>query len=173
MTQRRRLDVKDPAETAGRTGCLALGAVLGIAAGVVVALFIMPRVFDHYFGVSDIFIGETYDNDGKVITLESLKRIPDAEGREYPGQFEAVLHITARKAWPLAPSDWELELTTGARLDAIAPDPAVPDSSLDLPLGDERRVVLRFPGTDRRDAVPEVLHLGLPKVRFHLEEREK
>jgi len=33
--------------------------------------------------------------------------------------------------------------------------------------------VLRFPGTDRRDAVPEVLHLGLPKVRFHLEEREK
>ena len=33
MTQRRRLDVKDPAETAGRTGCLALGAVLTIRAG--------------------------------------------------------------------------------------------------------------------------------------------
>jgi hypothetical protein len=60
---------------------------------------------------------------------------------------------------------------TGARR-RYRPDPAVPDSS-DLLLGDERRVVLRFPGTDRRDAVPEVLHLGLPKVRFHLEEREK
>ena len=27
--------------------------------------------------------------------------------------------------------------------------------------------------TPRDNAAPEVLHLGLPKVRFHLEEREK
>lgn len=173
MTQRRRLDVKDPAETAGRTGCLALGAVLGIVAGVVVALFVMPRVFDHYFGVSDIFRGETYDNDGKIVVLESVTRIPDAQGREYPGQFEAVFRITARKAWPLQASDWELELTTGDKLAALAPDPALSDTSLALPLGDERRVVVRFPGTERRDARPEIVRLHLPKVRFHLEEREE
>jgi hypothetical protein len=44
--------------------------------GVVVALFIMPRVFDHYFGVS-IFIGETYDNDGNHESL-GVSRMPIA-----------------------------------------------------------------------------------------------
>lgn len=173
MTQRRRVDTKDPAETAGRTGCLALGAALGIAVGVVVALFVMPRVFDHYFGVADIFAGETYDNDGKVVTLESVRRVADAQGREYPGQFEAVFAITARKAWPLEADDFELELSTGGKVPALPPDTNVPDSSLELTLGDQRRVVLRFPGTERRDAEPETVHLKLPKVRFHLEERDE
>lgn len=172
MTQapiRRRLDLPDPAEREGRTGCLVLGAVLGILVGALVAFFVMPRVFDHYFGTADIFEGETYRGDGKVMRLESLQRVPDAQGREYPGLFEAVFVVTANKSWHPQPGDFILELTNANDVPGTAFGEGVPP----LPLGDEVRLVVRFPGTERRDVEPEAVHIAEPDVRFHRGERKK
>jgi hypothetical protein len=151
-----------------------LGAVLGVVAGALIAFFVMPRVFDHYFGTADIFAGETYTGDAKVMQLDSIQRIPDAQGNEYPGLFAATFTVTTNKTWAPSPDDFVLSLGIGTRVEGLGLElnGAVPELGVSLPLGSERQLVVFFPGTERRDAEPRSVHLREPDVRFHVGERK-
>jgi hypothetical protein len=147
-----------------------VGGVLGVIVGVVVALFVVPPYINDLFGTSDVSLGDTYDREGRTMTVVGAERVPGDDGEEYPGFFEVTLEVTATRTWEPTPSTFELEVSTsGGRAEAAPPDPARPETSLDFPLGEERVLVLRFPGSDRRDAVLEKLHVSDPRVRFHLQ----
>jgi hypothetical protein len=171
---RRRLDQPDPQEVAARSGCLWLGGILGVVMGAVVAFAVMPRVFDHYFGTADIFLGETYRGDAKAITLVSIERIPAAAGQPPPGWFEAVFVVTSNKTWAPEPSAFALQLEGAGDVRAIGFDGTRPGTALPpFPLAKEFRLVVIFPGSEKLDAVPKSVELDAPEVRFHPEEREE
>lgn len=171
---RRRVDTDaSQQDTSGRMGCILIGAFAGIAAGALVAFFVLPAVFRSFFGTADIFLGETYNEEGRSIAVAAVRRVPGPDGAEYPGVFEVLLDVRASRTWEPSPGDFELELTVGPRLDLLPPDPARPETSLEMPLGRERQLLLRFAGTERRDAFPKALHLSEPRVRFLLEERPR
>jgi hypothetical protein len=171
---RRRVDTgATPQDTSGRTGCILVGAFLGVAAGVLVAFFVLPGVFRSFFGTADVFLGEAYNEEGRSIAVVEVRRVPGADGAEFPGVFEVLLDVRASRTWEPGPADFELELTAGPRLRLLPPDPSLPETSLDMPLGQSRQVLLRFAGSERRDAVPKALHIAEPRVRFLLEGRSK
>ena len=156
----------------GRRGCLLIGAILGVGIGTLVALFVVPPLLNHYFGTGDIELGTTYREDGNALTVREAERVPGDDGELYPGTFEVVLDVTAGSPWAPTPSTFELELTDGTRLQALDPEPARPETSFVFELAEPRELVLRFPGVERRDVEPDVLHVSDPEVRLHLQPGE-
>jgi hypothetical protein len=59
---RRRVEEPGP-DTTGRTGCIAVGAVLGIVAGALFTFFGLPPILHHFLGETHIGVGETYEGD--------------------------------------------------------------------------------------------------------------
>jgi hypothetical protein len=172
MEQRVRRPVESgesPEEREGRRGCMLLGGMMGIAIGALVAFFVVPPLMSHYFGTADVALGKAYEGDGQVLTVVDARHVAGPDGAEYPGLFEVVLEVRSNKTWQVGPETFELELTTGGeKLRALPADDSRPETRFDFALGAERQLVLRFPGTERRDARPETLHVEDPRVRVHL-----
>jgi hypothetical protein len=170
---RRRVEAEDaeaPEERSARRGCMFVGGILGVVAGVLLAFFVVPPLMNHYFGTADIPLGKEYRGDGRVLRVVDATRVPGAGGEPYPGVFEVRLEVQSNKTWTgVGAGTFKLELSTGEQLKALEADSDRPETSFDFPLGERRTLVLRFPGTERRDARPETLHVSDPRVRFHLE----
>ncbi len=151
----------------GLAGIVTLNPLL-----VLVAFFVVPPVFDHYFGTADVELGHEHRAEGRALRVVEARRVA-ADGQEFPGVFEVELVVTASRTWTPEADNFSLELTTGGdRLALLPPDPARPETSLAMPLGQERRLVLRFAGTARRDTAPRILHVSDPRARFHLQPGE-
>jgi hypothetical protein len=157
---RRRIDAPATADDGGRRGCLVTGAVAGIVVGALFAFLVMPRLFDRFFGTADIALGAEYTNGGRSIRV--------IESRRAGNVVEVELRVRASRTWTPAPADFELEMSKGERLALLEPDATRPETSLLMPLGDERTLVLRFGGATRADSVPRKLHIDEPRVRLHL-----
>lgn len=164
---RKRIPARVPGDTQGRRGCLLIGAALGIVAGVLIAFFVLPPVFGHFFGTADIELGKTYAGDGKVIRIVNAERQPGPDGQLYPGVFVVRLEVMTNKTWAPVGADFQLEMSgiDGRRYPASS-NPALGGV---LPLGNRIGLVLTFAGTERRDVLPLKLHLRSPEVRFHLQ----
>ena len=52
------------------------GAILGVAIGALVAVFVIPPLMSHYFGTADVQFRDTYERDGHAVTVERLAAGP-------------------------------------------------------------------------------------------------
>ena len=170
-TVRRRLEKPETGEPAGR-GCLIVGGILGVVAGVVLGLLGLPPLLNALFSGEPVGFDETYEGNGRVITILSLERGPDVLRGLPGGETAGVairLSVTARRTWEVEPRFFQLELTTGGRwVDAAPPVDALPETSLDFPLGESRELLLQFPIPPGREGDPKYLHLSDPNIKFEL-----
>ncbi len=147
-------------EDPGRRGCLLIGAFLGVGVGVIVALFIMPRVFDRYFGTADVELGATHSADGKRIKVERYD--------ERPGSADSavivVSSIQATGAWDPGTATVLLEFEDGT----IVGSPAISPAGALVPGAEERRTfIFRRPAGN--SSKPKLLSFSEPKARFYLQ----
>lgn len=143
------------------------GAALGVLAGVLVALFVVPPIFDRYFGVADIALGHEYRADAAIIRVE---RAGAAAGD--PARFEVVLAVRENHSWCPTASDFRLELE--GRVSIGAPR-LEPDTALCAAAGTPFQgttLTLSFPAGGRDPADLRVLHVADPRVRFWLQPGE-
>ncbi len=159
--RRRRLEEQE--EAGNRSGCLLLGAVLGIIVGIMFALYGLPPILRSIYGEKTVAAGETYEGDGRSIRVVSVERTTD------PDRYRVTLDVTTNKTWDLQPDDFNLEISTAKDWTPALPPGDDPDTSLDFTLGVERTLLLVFEAPQRVDAKPEKLHLEHPRLKFDLE----
>lgn len=168
---RRRLEEPTPDEPAGR-GCLIAGGILGVVAGIVLGLLGLPPLLNALFSGEPIGFDDTYEGNGRVISILSLEQGPDVLRGLPGGETAGVairLEVTARRTWEVDPRFFQLELTSGGRwIDAAAPVEAIPETSLEFVVGQTRELLLQFPVPPGREGEPKYLHLSDPNVKFGL-----
>lgn len=158
--QRRRLATEEKRSLP--VGCMAWGGVLGILVGIMFALYAMPPILRSIYGPEEVAFEQTYSADAKQATVTDIVREGDL--------VLVTLDFRTNKTFDTTAEDWKLEVATQDDwLEALPPDPALPDTSLDFELGRARTLVLRFPAPERTDAEPVALHLADPRVRFALQ----
>jgi hypothetical protein len=164
LPRRRRLE--QPGEQSNRSGCLLLGAVLGVIVGIMFALYGLPPVLRALYGEESVAAGETYEKDAKALAIESIERLDDL--------FVVTMAATTSKTWNLEAEGIGLEVSTQDEwLELLPPDANLPATSLDFVLGETRTLVLRFPAPARIDARPVALHFADPRVQFELQGLER
>lgn len=158
--RRRRLDQPEQ-EPVGK-GCLVAGAVLGILAGALLAFFGYPWVLRTFFAEEVVAPGGVYEGDAKILRLLGYDFDPDTR------ILEVRLSVRTNKTWRPKAENFFVDVR-GERhpVEALPPDPAIPETSLQFPLGQERTLLLRF-RLPKRDSVPEAIRLADPSVRFEL-----
>ncbi len=158
---RRRVTAKEAAgEDPGRRRILVLGAVLGVIAGALIALFAIPPVFDRYFGVADVELGTAYRDGGLEVRVERVETVAAASGAPV---VRISLKVVDRAAsWCPASDRLLLEVAGGVKVGRLV---AVSVPKCDNVAMSES-VVLEFPAAG---ATPEVLHSEALDARFHLQ----
>ncbi len=142
------------------------GAALGVLAGVLIALFVVPPIFDRYFGVADIELGHEYGGEGVRMGVTSAGAAADD-----PGRFNIVLAIAENDGWCPTASDFRLELVGRVSIGGaqLTPDPASCRGSGPL---EAETLTVSFPaGVHSADEL-HILHIEDPKVRFWLQPAE-
>ncbi len=161
--RRRRLDSGE--EQQPRGGCLVVGALLGIAAGVVIVFFVVPPALRWFESAETVPYGETYDAEARILSVTETARVND--------EFHVHLDLQSNRTWDLDESAWTLGVSTqDDDIQALPPDPGIPETSFEFELGEPRELLLRFSATDRADAEMELLHLDDPRVTFELQPGE-
>jgi hypothetical protein len=149
-----------------RSGCLMLGAVLGIIAGIMFALYGLPPILRAIYGEETVAVGEAYEKDAKLLVVESVERFDDV--------FVVTMAARTNKTWKPEADGIRLEISTQDEwLELLPPGADQPGTSLEFVLGETRTLVLRFAAPARIDARPLALHLADPRLRFELEGLER
>jgi hypothetical protein len=167
---RRPVPEREPEDTSGRTGCIAMGGILGVIAGALFVFFGLPPLLDAFFGPADIAAGHAYSAEAKSITVESVAESPGFRAEPPPGprMYVVSLRVRTNVSWHPALKDFELELQGGgSSISALPPSPDVPSTDLTVTLGQERVLILRFP-VSSADHAPRALRLRDPNLRFLL-----
>jgi hypothetical protein len=145
------------------------GAVLGVLAGVLIAAFVVPPIFDRYFGVADIALGDSYD--GNVAELRVTGLDVSYDGSENLDRFEIVLTVDRSEGWCPSASDFRLELEGNVTLGGATLDPAPGCVAGESEVA-EGRLAVSFDGRGHAADAMHILHLSDPEVRFWLKEGE-
>lgn len=172
---RRRIE-QPSAEKQKRSGCITWGAVLGVLAGIMVGVYVLPPVLRHYYGEKTIHAGETYHSDGKTVRVTSFGSPIDFPAKPRPGnllrEYYASLTASSDVAWAPVSADFTLEFE---EIDRHQPA-EFPEgfSFAGVPAGvGPTSILLRFvvelPADDFPETLtPVALHLRNPRVRFEL-----
>ncbi len=159
---RRRVSSDIPTDDAsGRRRVLFIGAVLGIVAGVFVALFAIPPLFDRYFGVADIELGTAYRDGGFEVRIAGVEAAAQAEGGRTVARVTLALKGDAG-SWCPADDRLLLEFEGGVR---AARSGGLPPLACDGNAA-TGTVVLEFPAAG---TTPAILHSEALDARFHLQ----
>jgi hypothetical protein len=170
--RRRRIDGTTQEKDAGRSGCLWLGGVLGVVAGVLFAFFAMPPLLDVLFPPEHVAVGETFDHEGRVVTVRELRAIDvtlvDPAGAQ---RWRVIVELTAERSWTLEFDTFQLRLDSGDEVKTAAFEtkdltPEGSNDGLRLPLGEPALITLQFIAPD--DSPPAKLILDEPQVEFDL-----
>lgn len=164
----RRVVLEKPEDKQDRTGCLAVGAILGIVVGIMVGMYALPPILKSIYGEKEVAAGLAWEGDGRSFEVVSTEVLP-ASGDTH--LVLVTLNIRSNKTWDATLDDWTLEVE---HLDdwqqaASATSNGVP--GFDVPLARDVLVVLAFdiepPESD--EFVIEALHLANPRLRFELQ----
>lgn len=141
------------------------GAALGIIVGVIFTFFLLPPLLEMFATATTVPYGEVYEAEARRLQVVSAERVDD--------EFHVELQVRSNRTWDVTIADWELEISTqSSRIEPLPPQPAIPETSLDFPLGEERTLLLRFPAPFRVDAEMLRLHLSEPWLTFELQPGE-
>jgi hypothetical protein len=157
---RRRLDTRD-GERQPKAGCLITGAVLGIIVGATFAFYGLPPILRSIYGEQAVPPGETYTGNAKQIGVLAVERDPAT------GITSITLRARTNMTWAPDLADIRLEVAgQDDWLEPLPPDPAIPGTEPDFPLGRERDLLLRYEIPPGIDGTPVALHLADPRIRF-------
>jgi hypothetical protein len=134
-----------------------VGGGLGVAVGVVLAIFALGPVLRYFFGEANVEPGGAYDIRGL--------RIEPLDGEVAAADGVAILRLEIRLGadrdpFPLDPLQWELEMETGEPAPAGSIEPMGR-----VEPGETVTVTLTFPLTGD-DPRPDLLRLSDPRIRF-------
>jgi hypothetical protein len=143
------------------------GAALGVLAGVLIALFVVPPIFDRYFGIADVELGHSHETE--AVTLAGASAGLSADD---PTRFEILLDVTGNSGWCPTPADFRLELRGNVSIGAPRLDPAADDCAATGAPIDTPTLAVSFPANGRTADQLHILHITDPKVRFWLQPGE-
>ena len=129
-----------------------LAMVLGIVAGVVVAVLVLPRALDYFFQPERVAVGETFQYEGLELRVLSLERAPVS------AEWRVNMRAVGGSDWTATLRDFELELEDGSRVPAMGEGRPRPSAVGEL--------TLTFPAAE--DTPPRRLLLSNPQVEFDL-----
>lgn len=164
-SQRVRVRIEEPQEdTSGRTGCLTLGAILGIVAGILFVLFGVGPLLDFLFPTETIAVGSTYHDDKLTLKVNEVELLVFPSLPEQRG-FLVRMAVDARSSWNLEESRFVLKLEDGREIDGYASHEGgklgrVPQGA--------SVVELVFVTGRENPPRPEALHISEPAVKFKL-----
>jgi hypothetical protein len=178
VTQQVRRRIEPPSEeTRKRNGCLVWGAVLGVLAGIMVGVYVLPPVLRHYYGETHVAVDEFYSGDGKAIRVLSMGQASEPLGEAPAGtqraDFFASISVVSSESWTPSASDFSLQLKELSKWQQ-AEDASVDGVPLGtIPAGIETTVQLHFvievvTESAPSSLTPSALHLSRPRVRFAL-----
>ena len=181
--------VLEPAQAQGekRSGCIMLGAVLGVLVGATFAFYGLPPILRHFYGEQRVAAGQERTAEGKTFRVLAVYAgfDPICVGTNVAGSpcrdvVQVSLTVAAAAAWAPAPADFQLELRD---VDDWIPAVSLPPGVVMEPPGEEfsfafqaganRPLVLRFPvpeGLTGAAVTPRALHLASPRLKFELPE---
>jgi len=133
---RKRLSIDQDASPGNRRGCLVTGAILGILAGLIVGLFVVPPLINRYFADNPIQPGQSYDAENAEITLQKVSVVSEI--------FEVELTIDAFSDWKPVHTDFTITFPDDEVVVALPADPTVPLTDLTFLAGESRTLLLRF-----------------------------
>jgi hypothetical protein len=138
------------------------GAVAGVVIGAVAAFFAIPPVFDRYFGVADIALGDQYESGDLSLGVTSAGLAADGQ------RFEVVLDVGENHGWCPADAVFRLELEDRISIGSATVDPARCEHAAPL-VGP---VTLSFAAGSHGGELLRILHVDDPEVRFWLQPGE-
>ena len=156
--RRRVLQEEEKPEDPQRQGCMRLAMFLGIGAGVVAAVFILPWALDFFFQPEEVGVGEVFEHEGLRVEVLSV-RMTEAS------QWELVLRASRHEAWEAGPHDFALHFPgdfNSALVSEESPARQVPGN------GEPVELVLTFGSVAGTEEPPEELRLDNPQVNFAL-----
>tara|TARA_B110000014_G_scaffold183601_1_gene132678 strand:+ start:1506 stop:1994 length:489 start_codon:yes stop_codon:yes gene_type:complete len=137
---RKRLSIDQDAAPGNRRGCLVTGAILGVLAGFIVGLFVIPPLINRYFADNPIQPGQPYEAENAVITLQKVSVVGEI--------LEVELIIDAFSDWKPVHTDFTIKFSDDEVFEALPVDPKVPLTELTFLAGESRTLLLRFPRFD-------------------------
>ena len=137
---RKRLSIDQDAAPGNRRGCLITGAILGVLAGLIVGLFVVPPLINRYFADNPIQPGQPYEAESAEITLQKASVVSEI--------VEVELTIDAFSDWKPVHTDFTIKFPDDEVVVALPADPNVPPTNLTFLAGQSRTLLLRFPRFD-------------------------
>ena len=176
--RRRAVSVQEGGLEAGprekRTGCLLLGATLGIVVGLGFAFYGLKPILKHFYGEKTVAVGQAYTGDAKVIRVTYNGAVPDPALGGFPhadpSSYYVTVDMTTNKTWSPKVSDFSVQFAgVGNWPQAVQAPGAAATDALTFELGKARIVELRFPRpTDKPNAIATYFHISAPRVRIAL-----
>ena len=176
--RRRAVSVQEGGLEAGprekRSGCLMLGAVLGVVFGLGFAFYGLKPILKHFYGEQTVAVSQAYTGDGKVIRVTYYGSSPDPAlggfSHADASSYYFTLSVLTNKAWAPKVSSFSVQfagVSTWVQIAEAAGSAA--DGTLAFELGKERLVELRVPAPDALPtAAATYFHIASPRVRIAL-----
>lgn len=180
---RRRLEDPTAVDTKGRTGCLAWGAVLGVLAGLMFALYGLKPILRAVYGEDTVPQGTTWEGEARRVTVVAtgVGFDPLTVGTDRAANIaQVVLQVSTNKTWNPGPSSFQLEVRGVDDWIEARPEPAglvtdPPEAATEYSFrfnpGDARQLVLIFDlpaEVDPATAELVALHTAGPPLKFEL-----
>lgn len=166
-----RVEDPKPEPDPTRTGCLWVGGILGVIAGIVVTLLAVPSILNFLFPSETIGVGESFENDKlelrvREVVFEELEAEPQSNAA-----YVVRLDIDANSSWSPPYHNFVLVLEDGSEIRAEShgrtpPIEHAPEKA-EVPQG-ESVLELQFSNGDPSLPPPDSLHLEEPPVKFEL-----
>jgi hypothetical protein len=174
-TRRTRIPVEDDAPEPDplRTGCLWVGGVLGVVAGIAVTFLAAPSILNFFFPAETIAVGESFEDSKLTMTVEGItagesSTVPAGTPPGPKRMFVVELAVGARSSWNTTYENFVLVLDNGEEQHASDPNRDV-GGELSVPQGGGSvALAFRFPLDE--EGAPDSLHLEEPPVKFELPE---
>ncbi len=163
--QPKRVVLEKQEEKQDRTGCLAIGAILGVVVGIMVGMYALPPILRGIYGETTVDANAPFEGDGRSIRVVGWE-ILAAD----PFDVRVTMDIRSNKTWDVSLDDWTLEVE--GIDDWLKPASATSNGEPghQIPLGEDVRLSLQFlvESSGAEPPTLEALHLANPRLKFLL-----